>query len=96
MFPVKYLGVLISASRLRVKDWAKMEEKSEKKLDIWQRNSLSIARRIVLIYASLTNSSIYHMSMLLIPKTVIARMDKSRKRFLWQVGQLKKKYHLVR
>jgi hypothetical protein len=33
-FPVKYLGVPISASRLKVKDWAKMEEKSKKKLDI--------------------------------------------------------------
>jgi hypothetical protein len=29
-FPVKYLGVPISASKLRVKDWAKMEEKSRK------------------------------------------------------------------
>jgi hypothetical protein len=61
LFPVKYLGVPISASRLRVKDWAKMEEKSEKNLDIWHENSLSIAGRTVLINASLTNSSICHM-----------------------------------
>jgi hypothetical protein len=45
-----------------------MEEKSEKKLDIWQGNSLSIADRIMLINASLTNSSIYHMLMFLLPK----------------------------
>jgi hypothetical protein len=42
---MKYLGVPISASRLHVVDWAKMEEKPAKKLDVWQGNSLSIAER---------------------------------------------------
>jgi hypothetical protein len=33
-FPIKYLGVPLSASRLHVVDCAKMEEKSAKKLDV--------------------------------------------------------------
>jgi hypothetical protein len=33
-FPLKYLGVPISASRLHVADWLKLEEKMEKKLDV--------------------------------------------------------------
>jgi hypothetical protein len=34
MFPLKYLGVPISARILRVIEWCKLEEKLAKKLDI--------------------------------------------------------------
>jgi hypothetical protein len=95
LFPMKYLGIPILASRLHVVDWTKMEEKPAKKLDVCQGNSLSIARRITLINSNLINSIIYHMSMYLLPKTVIKRMDKNRRKFFWQGGSLKKKYHLV-
>jgi hypothetical protein len=33
-FPLKYLGVPILAGRLHVADWFKLEEKSEKRLDV--------------------------------------------------------------
>jgi hypothetical protein len=36
------------------------------------------------------------MSMYLLPKTTIDNLDKKRKKFLWQGGGDKKKYHLVR
>jgi hypothetical protein len=96
MLPLRYMGVPIYARRLRVVDWAKLEEKSAKKLDIWQGGSLSIGGRVILINASLTNSSIYHMSLFLLPKTMIEKMDKGRRRFFWQGSKLKKSYHLVR
>jgi hypothetical protein len=35
-FTLKYLGVPISAKRLHVSDWFKLEEELVKKLDIWQ------------------------------------------------------------
>jgi hypothetical protein len=35
VFPIKYLGVPISVGRLQVVDWKKLEEKLEKKLDVW-------------------------------------------------------------
>jgi hypothetical protein len=34
MFPVKYLGAPISARRLRVIDWSKLEEKLARKLNV--------------------------------------------------------------
>jgi hypothetical protein len=95
IFPLKYLRVPISAARLHVTDWIKLEEKSAKKMDVWQGGSLSMGGRKELINSSLSNSSIYHMSMFLIPKTNIKRLDKLRRTFFWQGGQLKKKYHLV-
>jgi hypothetical protein len=92
---MRYLGVPISASRLHVADWAKMVGKPAKKLDTWQGNSLSIAGRTTLINSSLMNSTIYHMSMYLLSKIVIKRMDKNVRKFFWHRGSLKKKYHLV-
>jgi hypothetical protein len=52
--------------------------------------------RTILINSSLSNSTVYHMSMSLLPKTTLKKMDKARRKFFWQGGQLKKKYHLVR
>jgi hypothetical protein len=60
------------------------QEKLGKKLDIWQGNSLYFGGRTMLINASLSNTPIYHMPMLLLPRTVIKRMDKMRRRFFWQ------------
>jgi hypothetical protein len=33
-FPIKYMGVLITPSRLHVIDWIKLKKKMEKKLDV--------------------------------------------------------------
>jgi hypothetical protein len=37
-FPIKYLGVLVSPSRLKVVDWLPLKEKNGEKLDIWKRD----------------------------------------------------------
>lgn len=38
----------------------------------------------------------YHMSVYLLPKTTIKRMDKIRRKFFWQGVSNKKKYHLIK
>jgi hypothetical protein len=73
-----------------------LEEKSMNKLAIWKGGALSIARRVALINASLSNSFIYHISIYLMPKTVTSRLDKHKRMFFWQGGCTKKKYKLVR
>lgn len=35
-FPIKYLGVPVSPSRLHISDWLPLIEKSSKRLDIWK------------------------------------------------------------
>jgi hypothetical protein len=47
------------------------------------RGALSMAGKTTLINASLVNSTICHMSMYLLPKTVIKRLDKYRRKFFW-------------
>jgi hypothetical protein len=44
----------------------------------------------VLINFSLSNTAIYHMSIFLLPKIVIKRMDKHRRKFFWQGGASRK------
>jgi len=95
-FPIKYLGVPVSPSRLHVKDWEPLVEKNEKKLMTWKAGSLSIAGRTILINSSLSSSFIYHMSMYLLPKTITHKLDKQRRTFFWQGNGLKRKYHLIK
>jgi len=94
-FPIKYLGVPVSPSRLHISDWSPLIDKSSKKLDVWKGGNMSIAGRTTLI-EGLNNSPVYHMSIYLLPKTTIECLDKIRRRFFWQGGGTKKKYHLVR
>ena len=95
-FPIRYLGVPVSPSRLHIKDWTMLEEKNDKKLAIWKGKFLSIAGRTTLIDSSLSNSFVYHMSIYLLPKTTTDRLDRQRRTFFWQGGSHKRKYHLVR
>jgi hypothetical protein len=62
---------------------------------MYGRGILCLLQKEQLINSSLVNSTIYHMSMYLLPKTVIKRMDKNRRKFFWHGGSLKKKYHLL-
>jgi hypothetical protein len=71
-------------------------EKNEKKLAVWSGGTMSIAGRTTLKNSSLTNTSIYQLSMYLLPKTVADKHDKQRRIFFWQGGSTKKKYRLVR
>jgi hypothetical protein len=48
-FPIKYLGVPVSPSRLHVIDWLPLLEKNAKRLDVWKGSSMSIAGRSTLI-----------------------------------------------
>ena len=63
-----------------------LEERNEKKLATWKGKSLSIAGRATLINSSLSSSFIYHMSIYLLPKTVVKALDKQRRTFFWQGG----------
>jgi hypothetical protein len=88
-FPIKYLGVPVSPSRLHVADWVPLIEKNEKKLIAWKGSSQSITGRATLINSSLSNSFIYHMSIYLMPKTIVKALDKQRRTFFWQGGGTK-------
>jgi hypothetical protein len=93
---IKYLGVPVSGSRLHVKDWMTLNDKVLKRLDGWQCTSLSFGGKPVLLNACLSCIPTYAMSMYLVPKTVVKKIDSTRKRFFWQGGATKRKYHLFK
>ena len=81
-FPIRYLGVPVSPSKLHLVDWAPLIEKNNKKLDNWKGSSMSIAGRATLINSFLSSTFIYHMSMYLLPKTILNTLDRQRRSFL--------------
>jgi hypothetical protein len=95
-WPIKYLGVPVSGSRLHVKGWMSLNDKILKRLDGWQSTSLSYGGKLILLNACLSCIPTYAMSMYLLPKTVVKKIDIVRKRFFWQGGANKRKYHLVK
>jgi len=95
-WPLKYLGVPVCGSRLHIKDLLQLDEKLHKKLGGWKGNSLSFGGRLTLLNACLSSIPIYSMSMYLLPKTILKKIDVIRKRFFWQGGNVKRKYHLVK
>jgi mannosylglycoprotein endo-beta-mannosidase len=72
-WPIKYLGVPVSGSRLHVKDWVYLDEKILKRLDGWKSASLSYGGKLILLNACLSSIPTYAMSMYLLPKTLIKK-----------------------
>jgi len=80
-WPIKYLGVPVSSSRIRVKEWLPLDEKMLKRLDGWKGGALSMGGHLTLLNSSLSSIPTYSMSIYMFPKTVIKRMDRTRKQF---------------
>ena len=95
-WPIKYLGVPVSRNRIQISNWLPLVEKIAKRLDGWKGGALSLGGRLTLLNACLSSIPIYSMSMYLLPKTILKKIDCIRKRIFWQGGGLKKKYHLVK
>ena len=63
-WPIKFLGVPVSSSRIRVADWLPLDEKMLKRLDGWKGGALSMGGRLTLLNSSLSSIPTYSMSML--------------------------------
>ena len=55
----------------------------ENKLSTWKANLLSIGGRVTLINATLSAMPISFMSTFMLPKWLIRKIDKIRRKFLW-------------
>lgn len=52
--------------------------------------------RLILMNSSLTSIVYYYMAMFLLPKMVIYKLDKHRKKLFWREFEANKRYHLVK
>lgn len=95
-FPLKYLGMPVSFTALRNSDYEFIVDKYLVRFDAWVGNATSVGGRHTLLGSVVTQLSLYHVSMWLMNKTFVERLDKYRRRFFWQGCNKKHRYHLVR
>lgn len=82
-FPITYLGMPLTNKRLKKEHYMPLIHKITKKLSRWKASMLSIGGRVTLINATLSAMPVYMMQTFLLPKWVIAKIDRVRRRFLW-------------
>lgn len=94
-FPSKYLGVPLCLGLPKKSLWDSVVECIDKKLSSWKRRYLSLGGRITLLKFVLSSIPIYYLSCFKCPKSVLRRIEKSQRNFLWNDAVEKRKYHLV-
>lgn len=95
-FPITYLGIPLSDTRLPRTAYIPLIEKLNKKLGGWAANFLSIAGRLVLLNSILSALPMHYMSVMRLPEWVITEIDRIRRRFLWKgANEQAKGYNLV-
>ncbi|RVW54319.1 Protein RETICULATA-related 1, chloroplastic [Vitis vinifera] len=81
--PVKYLGLPLGARHKALSTWDGVEERMRRRLALWKRQYLSKGGRITLIKSTLASIPIYQMSIFRMPKSVVKRLEKLQRDFLW-------------
>ncbi|KAL4309232.1 hypothetical protein GQ457_01G010870 [Hibiscus cannabinus] len=82
--PFNYLGIPLGVDPRRVSTWDPVIERFRMKLSGWKCRSLSFAGRVVLINSVLSVLPLYYLSIFVVPKLVLLRIDKIiRRNFLW-------------
>ena len=94
-FPVKYLGLPLGARHKALSTWDGVEERMRRRLALWKRQYLSKDGRITLIKSTLASIPIYQMSIFRMPKSVVKRLEKLQRDFLWGGGSTGRKIHLI-
>ena len=75
--------------------WNPVGERVETKFSTWKANYLSIGGRVTLIKSVLSNLPVYYFSMFRCPTTIIKRLERLQREFLWHGASPHKKLHLV-
>ena len=82
-FPQTYLGLPLSAEKLRLAAFAPLIAKVDKYLSGWRALLLSPGGRLVLLNAVLDALPAYAMGAMVLPPGLIAALDRLRRAFLW-------------
>ncbi|RVW46009.1 LINE-1 reverse transcriptase-like [Vitis vinifera] len=96
MLPTVYLGLPLGAHHKAVSIWDGVEERMRKRLAQWKRQYISKGGRLTLIKCTMASLPIYIMSLFRMPKSVVKRLEKIQRDFLWGGGSLERKVHLIK
>ena len=82
-FPMRYLGLPLSFTRLKRIHFQFLEDKVVAKLPPWIARHVATPGRVVLVKAVLTAIAIYHITPLELPVEVRKKIDSLRRAYLW-------------
>ncbi|KAJ8436136.1 hypothetical protein Cgig2_033631 [Carnegiea gigantea] len=82
-FPLTYLGVLITASRLTKIEYASLVEKIIARVHLWATRNISFIRRARLINNVIFRMFSYWASIFLLPNEVTEKITKIYRNYLW-------------
>ena len=74
-FPIRYLGLLLSMTRLKNVDFQPVLDKMTAKLNAWNGRNVSMAGRLTLVKSLLTSQVIHLLSALRVPKQILQLID---------------------
>ncbi|WVZ64871.1 hypothetical protein U9M48_014329 [Paspalum notatum var. saurae] len=82
-FPIRYLGIPLTVTRLKKVDFQYLLDKASCKLSSWHGRNLSHAGRLVLVKSVLSAQPVHTLMVANVPREVRVEFDRLRKRFLW-------------
>lgn len=92
---VKYLGFQLKAKGYSKADWKWLIDRFYKRISAWQFRCLSLAGRIVLTRAVLSQLAVYWAHIFFLPASIVQKMNKISANFIWGGNKTKGSYHLT-
>ncbi|KAJ9546404.1 hypothetical protein OSB04_018947 [Centaurea solstitialis] len=86
LFPIRYLGVPLSSSCLRVGDFQPLVTRARDRIHNWKSKFLSFAGRKQLIVSVLQSMQLYWMMVYVLPSAVVHELEGLFRDFLWAQG----------
>ncbi|RVW97057.1 putative ribonuclease H protein [Vitis vinifera] len=94
-WPILYLGLPLGGNPIACGFWDPVIERISRRLDGWQKAYLSFGDRIALIHSCLSYILSYFLSLFKIPASVVAKIERLQRDFLWLGVGEGKRNHLV-
>ncbi|XP_058092538.1 uncharacterized protein LOC131238985 [Magnolia sinica] len=93
-FLIEYLGLPLCLGKLTKHLWDMVIERIEWKLSTWRRY-MSLGARLTLIKSAFSNMPLYFLSLFKCPKSILDKLEKLRRDFLWHRDCEGRKFHLL-